>query len=156
MDKNKLIISVIGGHSCAQEVEQIAHKLGKNIAKVGAILVCGGLSGVMKAVCKGAKEEKGVTVGVLPGEDKQSANPYVDIPIATGLGYTRNTIVTGCADIVIALPGEYGTLSEIGFALNAKKPVIGIGTWDIPGIIKVKDADEAIGYIKKHFLNPNQ
>ena len=148
---DKLIISVIGGHSCTPKVEQIAHKLGKNIAEVGAILACGGLTGVMEAVCKGVKEGKGTTIGILPSDDKNSANPYVDIPIATGLGFARNTIVTCCADVIVALPGEYGTLSEIGFALNAKKPVIGIGTWDIPGIIKVKDADEAIEYIKKHF-----
>lgn len=147
--KNKLIVSVIGGHKCTKEVEQIAHKLGKNLAKVGAIVVCGGLGGVMKAVCKGVKQAKGTTVGILPGENKNSVNPYVDIPIATGLGYARNTIVTGCADVVIALPGEYGTLSEIAFALNAKKTVIGIGIWSLPGIIKAKDADDAIRKLKE-------
>ncbi|PIQ88522.1 MAG: TIGR00725 family protein [Candidatus Omnitrophica bacterium CG11_big_fil_rev_8_21_14_0_20_42_13] len=145
----KIIIAVIGGHECSVKVEQIAHKLGKNIAKVGAILACGGLTGVMEAACRGAKEENGTTIGILPSEHKNSANPYVDIPIATGLGFARNAIVTGCADVIVALPGEYGTLSEIGFALNAKKLVIGIGTWDIPGIIKAKDADEAIEQIKK-------
>ncbi len=145
----KILIAVIGGHKCNDEVEQIANNLGKNIAKVGAILVCGGLSGVMEAVSKGAKQANGTTIGILPGEDKAEANAYIDIPIATGLGFTRNTIVVGCADAVIALPGEYGTLSEIGFALNAKKPVIGIGTWDISGVIVVKDAREAIDKIKE-------
>lgn len=145
----KSIIGVIGGHKCGVKVEQIAHNLGKNIAKMGAILVCGGLGGVMQAVCKGAKEANGLTVGILPSEDKNSANPYVDIPLATGLGDTRNTLVTGCADVIIAFAGGYGTLSEIGFALNAQKPVIGIGTWDIPGVIKAKDVQEAIEKAKE-------
>lgn len=146
--KKKILVSVIGGHTCSKEVEQICLKLGKLLAKVDVFLVNGGLSGVMEAVSKGMKSEGGVTIGILPGEDKKAANPYVDIPIATGLGYTRNTIVAGCADIIIALPGEYGTLSEIGFALNMKKPVIGIGSWDIKGVKQVKTPEEAVEVVK--------
>jgi len=144
----KLLVAVVGGHKCTYEVEQIAIKLGKLLAKVGVILVNGGLSGVMEATSKGMREAGGVTVGILPGEDKKAANPYVDIPIATGLGYTRNTIVAGCADIIIALPGEYGTLSEIAFALNMKKPVVGIGSWDIKGMKQAKTAEEAVEIVK--------
>lgn len=141
---SKVIIAVCGGHKCNKEVEQLAHKIGENIAKVGAILVCGGLGGVMQAVCQGAKQAGGLTIGILPSEDKNSANPHVDIPIPTGFGYTRNTLVVGAADVIIALPGEYGTLSEIAFALNAKKPVIGLQTWNIKGVISARDADEAV------------
>jgi len=112
----KLIIAVVGGHSCDAKVERISIKLGELLAKVGAILVTGGLKGVMEAVSKGAKNGGGLTVGILPSEDKNAANPFIDIPIPAGLGYTRNTIVAGCADAVVALPGEYGTLSEIAFA----------------------------------------
>lgn len=144
MRSKKLIIGVIGGHSCDEKTAKVAKQLGREIAKLGAILVCGGLGGIMEAVAKGAKENKGVTVGILPSEDKNDANPFIDIPIATGLGYTRNTIVTTASDIIVALPGKYGTLSEIGFALNAKKTVIGLASWDIPGTIKAKGVKEAI------------
>ena len=149
LSPKRLIIAVIGGHRCSLEVEQIAIKLGNLIAKMDAILICGGLGGVMEAVSKGAYECGGLSVGILPGEDKGAANPYIDIPISTGLGLTRNTIVAGCADIIIALPGEYGTLSEIAFALNMKKPVIGIGAWDIPGVRQVRTAQEAIEAVKE-------
>lgn len=147
--REKPIIAVCGGHKCTKEVEQIAYEIGRNIAKVGAMLICGGLGGVMKAVCKGCKEAGGVTIGILPGEDKNSANPYVDIAIPTGLGYTRNTLVVGSADAVIALPGEYGTLSEIAFALIEKKPVIGLGSWDIPGMIQAKTPEEVTKRLKE-------
>jgi uncharacterized protein (TIGR00725 family) len=145
--QKRLIVAVVGGHACDAKVEQIAIKLGELLAKVGVILVTGGLKGVMEAVSRGAKNGGGLTVGILPSEDKNAANPYIDIPIPTGLGYTRNTIVAGCADAVIALPGEYGTLSEIAFALNMKKPVIGLGSWAIPGILEVKTAEEAVAKV---------
>ncbi|MDD2866470.1 MAG: TIGR00725 family protein [Candidatus Omnitrophica bacterium] len=145
--KKRVIVAVVGGHTCDAKVEQIAIKLGELLAKVGVIIVTGGLKGVMEAVSRGAKNRGGLTVGILPSEDKNAANPYVDIPIPTGLGYTRNTIVAGCADAVIALPGEYGTLSEIAFALNMKKPVIGLGSWTIPGVLEVKTAEEAVAKV---------
>ena len=104
---------------------------------------------MMEAACKGAKSAGARTIGILPGHDKQEANPYVDIPIVTGLGYMRNNLVVKNADIVIAIDGKEGTLSEIAFALQMKKPILGIDTWDIPGVIKVKDAQEAIAWIKK-------
>ena len=149
MTKQKLLIGVIGSHSCDRKTAKLAQELGKEIAKMGAILVCGGLGGIMQAAAKGAKEHGGITVGILPGENKSDANPFIDIPIATGLGYTRNTLVTTAADIIIALPGKYGTLSEIAFALNAGKTVLGIGAWDIKGIVKTRSPQEAIKKIKK-------
>lgn len=149
MQKQKLLIAVIGGRSCDKKTAELAKDLGKEIAKLGAILVCGGLGGIMEAAAKGAKENGGTTVGIIPSEDKNDANPFIDIPIATGLGYTRNTLVTTASDIVIAFPGEYGTLSEIGFALNAKKPVIGLGTWDIKGVMKVDSVKEVMEIVKE-------
>ncbi|MDD5004971.1 MAG: TIGR00725 family protein [Candidatus Omnitrophica bacterium] len=151
--KQKLLIAVIGGHKCNKKTEKIAKGLGREIANLGAILVCGGLGGVMQAAAKGAKEFGGITVGILPTDNKNDANPYIDIPIATGLGYTRNTLVTTAADIIIALPGEYGTLSEMGFALNAKKTVISLGSWKIKGAVRFKSVKQAIEFIKRRFLN---
>jgi len=97
----------------------------------GAILVCGGLGGVMEAACKGAQSEGGVTIGILPGENRQAANPYVQIPIVTGIGYARNVAVVKSAQAVIAIGGSYGTLSEIGHALRSGIPVIGLNTWSL-------------------------
>jgi len=98
----------------------------------------------MEAACRGAKSAGGTTVGILPGSNRKEANPYVDFPILTGLGYMRNNLVVKNADVVIAIEGREGTLSEIAYALQMKKPIIGISTWDIPGVVKVRDAEEAI------------
>ncbi|MBU2540325.1 MAG: TIGR00725 family protein [Candidatus Omnitrophica bacterium] len=144
----KAIVSVIGGHKCSKEVEEIAINLGKNIGKSGYILVCGGLSGVMEAAAKGAKQTGATTVGILPGNDKCVANPYIDVAIATGLGMVRNTIVVSAADAVVALAGEKGTLSEIAFALTLEKPVIDLGNWGLPGMIKASSPEEAIQIIE--------
>lgn len=144
-----MIISVIGGSRCTKDVADIALELGRELAKLGATVVCGGLSGVMEAVSKGAKSCGGLTIGILPGDDKRSANRYIDIAIPTGLGLARNTLVVRTGDVVIALPGEYGTLSEIAFALQFKKPVISLGSWDIRGVINVNSVDEAIEKVKK-------
>jgi len=151
--KKQPIIAVIGGSECSKKVEQISHKIGKIVAKVGAILVCGGLGGVMKAACAGAKSGGGATIGILPGENKQGANPFVDIALPTGIGYNRNVLVVKSADIVVAIDGKYGTLSEIAFALLAKKPVIGVGTWGISGIIKAKTPGDVEKIIKKLIKN---
>lgn len=139
----KILISVIGGHKTDKKTEKLAYETGKMIAGLNAVLVCGGLSGVMEAAARGAKEAGGLTVGILPGKNKEDANKYIDIPIATGWGHTRNTLVAGASDLVIAFAGKEGTLSEIGFALSEKKPVIGLNTWNIPGIIKAISAEDA-------------
>jgi len=127
-------ISVIGSSSCDKSEHDAAFLIGKEIASRGAILICGGLGGVMEAAAKGAKEAAGITIGVLPGDDPKDANPFIDIPIATGLGESRNVIIAQTSDAVIAVGGALGTLSEIAFALKKNIPVIGINTWDLdPG-----------------------
>jgi uncharacterized protein (TIGR00725 family) len=142
---NSIYIGVIGGGNCAEEVYKLAEEVGERIAKAGAILVCGGLGGVMEAAARGAKKQKGITIGILPGVDKNQANPFIDFPIATGLSEVRNILVVRNSDALIALPGEFGTLTEIAFALRSDKPVIGISTWDISEkIIKTKNPDEAV------------
>jgi len=129
-DKKK-IIAVIGGGQPTSKETKLAEKVGRELAKRGAILICGGLGGVMEAACKGASAEGGITIGILPGENRLSANPYVQIPIATGLGYARNAAVAKSAQAVIAIGGSYGTLTEIGYALQTGIPVIGLNTWTI-------------------------
>ena len=144
MEKSKkILISVIGGHKADKKTTKLAYDTGKMIAGLNAILICGGLNGVMEAAAHGAKDGGGITVGILPGKNKEDANQYIDIPISTGLGYTRNTLVAGAPDLVIAFAGKEGTLSEIGFALSEKKPIIGLNTWKISGIIAVKSVEDA-------------
>jgi hypothetical protein len=145
MVKNKIYIGVIGAGDCSGDVYKLAEEVGERIAKAGAVLVCGGLGGVMEAASKGAKKEGGITIGILPGIDKNQANSYIDFPIVTGLGEGRNLLVIRNSDVVIALPGEYGTLSEIAFCLKLGKPIIGLSTWDVSeDIIKAKNPEEAI------------
>ena len=129
MLKKQKIIAVIGGGQCSAEEARLAEEVGRELARQGAILVCGGLGGVMEAACKGASTEGGITIGILPGESRQAANPYVQIPIVTGTGYARNVAVVKSAQAVIAVDGSYGTLSEIGFALQSGIPLIGLDTW---------------------------
>ena len=127
----KKFIAVIGGSQCSKKEAQLGEEVGRELARRGAILVCGGLGGIMRAACKGASAAGGTTVGILPGESRQSANPYVQIPIVTGLGEARNVIVVKSAQAVIAIGGSYGTLSEISHALKNGIPLIGLNTWSI-------------------------
>ena len=145
----KKAVSVIGGRTCSKEVEQIAHNLGKNLAKVVDILVSGGFGGVMEAVSKGFKAGGGLTVGIITSYDKNDANKYIDFVIPTGLGLARNVLVVKSADVVVALPGEAGTLSEIAYCLQFKIPVISLNSWNIPGVIQVESVEEAIKKVKK-------
>ena len=130
MDKKKFI-AVIGGNQPSPQEANLAETVGRELAMRGAILVCGGLGGVMEAACKGAQSKGGVTIGILPGDSRQAANPYVQIPIVTGIGYARNFTVVKSAQAVIAIGGSYGTLSEIGHALRSGIPVIGLNTWSL-------------------------
>ena len=109
----------------------MAEAVGRALAEAGAILICGGRGGVMAAACRGAKSAGGLTIGVLPGDSAAEANPYVDIPIVTGMGEARNIIIVRTAHAVIAVGGEFGTLSEIAFALKLGRPVVGLGTWEL-------------------------
>ncbi len=140
----KKMISVIGGRRVEKALLEEAEKVGRLIARSGITLVCGGLGGVMEAVSRGARAEGGITIGILPQDHKRDANEYIDLPIITGLGIGRNVIIARTADAVIAIGGEYGTLSEIAFALQMGKPVIGIRTWDIKGIMKAVSAEDAV------------
>ena len=146
-----MIIAVIGNACCSVEEAKLAENVGALLAQQNAIIICGGLGGIMEAVCRGAKSKGGLTIGILPGSDSSAANPWVDIPIVTGLGEARNVIVVKSAQAVIAIGGGYGTLSEIAFALKSGIPVIGLDTWSLarngqedPSVIKVHNADEAV------------
>ncbi len=125
-------ISVIGASRCNEETNRLAEAVGRELAARGATVVCGGLTGVMTAVCKGAKEAGGTTIGILPGEDPNDANPWVDIPVPTGIGHARNAIVVKTGLAVLAIDGAFGTLSEIGHALGQADPltVVGLRTWE--------------------------
>src|ERR1700682_4586938 len=140
-------VAVVGGGTCSQEEAQAAERIGALLARANAVVVCGGLSGVMEAACRGALREGGLTVGILPGSDRGAANPHVVVAIATGLGALRNGLVVRASDAVIAVGGEFGTLSEIGFALKLGKRVIGLATWDLPrrpdAILRASTADDA-------------
>ena len=131
MRNKKRFIAVIGGEQPSPQEAELAEEVGRELAIKGAILVCGGLGGVMEAACQGAQSEGGVTIGILPGESRQAANPYVQIPIVTGIGYARNLAVVKSAQAVIAIGGSYGTLSEISHALQSGIPVIGLNTWSL-------------------------
>ncbi len=144
-----MIVAVIGGNYCSQEMAEVGYEVGKRIAQKKHILICGGLGGVMEAACRGAKNGGGLTIGVLPGKDKNDANRFVDIPIVTAMSHARNAIITRTADVLIAVDGRYGTLSEIGLALATGKKVVGINTWDIEGVISVGSVDEAMKQIEK-------
>ena len=142
-------VAVVGGHNCSPKTYEIARELGGLIAKERWVLVCGGGPGVMEAVCRGAKEKDGLTVGILPSYDGKEANGYLDVKLTTGIGYARNTLVVRAADVVIALEGNHGTLSEIAFALCEDKIIYSLGSWDLKGTVKVKSPKEAIEKIKK-------
>ena len=129
MNQRPIIIAVIGGSNAAQKDLDAAYQVGLELAKRGAIVLCGGLTGVMEAVCKGAKEAGGTTVGIMPGNNVEDANDYIDIAIPTGLGYARNAIVAGSGRAIIAIDGAYGTLSEIGHGLGDGTPIVGLNTW---------------------------
>ena len=122
----KPIIAVIGGGTCTAEAAALAEQTGQLLAQRGAVVVCGGLSGVMEAVAKGAKANGGTTVGILPGADRGAANAYIDIPLATGLGEMRNFLIVRSAQALIAIGGGIGTLSEIALAQRIGKPVVGL------------------------------
>ena len=131
MTNKKRFIAVIGGAQASPKEIRLAEEVGRELAQRGVILVCGGLGGVMEAACRGASSAGGITIGILPGESRQAANNYVQVPIVTGMGYARNVAVVKSAQAVIAIGGNYGTLSEIGHALQSGIPVIGLETWSL-------------------------
>ncbi len=149
LKSRKICISVIGSHDSTPVGDELAHEVGKIVAKVGGILICGGLKGVMESASRGAREEGGLTIGLLPGKDKKDANPFIDIALPTSIGYARNALVACSADIVIALPGSHGTNSEICYALVFDRPVIDLGGWNIKGMIKLKSVKDLEAKLKE-------
>jgi uncharacterized protein (TIGR00725 family) len=137
-------VAVVGPGEATADQERLAETVGRGLAERGAVVVCGGLGGVMAAACRGARSAEGKTVGILPGGDRSEANQWVEIAIATGLGELRNGLIVRSADVVIAVGGGHGTLSEIALALKAGLPVIGIGSWDIEGIERVATPADAV------------
>jgi len=150
MDR-QLIISVIGESNARPHIAALAEQVGRELARRGVIIACGGLGGVMEAACRGAKAAGGMTIGIMPGDSPLSANDYIDIPIITGMGYARNSVVAKTGISVIAVGGAYGTLSEIGHALGDGVPIIGLETWEMTrsrepadsGIVRAVDAADA-------------
>jgi len=146
------IIGVIGSTKADEQTLALAEEVGSEIAKAGAAVVCGGLTGVMEAVCKGARKNGGLTIGIMPSDNPEDANPFVQIPIVTGMGMGRNVMLVKTADVLIAVGGEFGTLSEIAHALNIGKTVVGLNTWKlekahwkpIPNLIEATTAVEAV------------
>jgi uncharacterized protein (TIGR00725 family) len=138
------VVGVIGSSASSKKEYQLAFRVGELIAEASAVLICGGLGGVMEAACKGAKARGGTTIGVLPGPDPTEANFWVDYPIATGLGQGRNMIIVNTAQALVAISGGYGTLSEIAFALGGGKKVYGLETWDIKGVVVCETPEIAV------------
>ena len=132
-------IGVIGAGACGSEIRALAEMVGREVAKRGAVLLCGGLGGVMEAAAYGAKQEGGITLGILPGTLKEEANPWIDIAVLSGMGHARNALIAQSSDALIAVNGEYGTLSEIALGLKMGKPVIVLeSNWEIEGVSQGK------------------
>jgi uncharacterized protein (TIGR00725 family) len=140
-----LYVAVVGSGEATGELYELAREVGRLVASRGGIVACGGLSGVMEAAARGATEEGGVAIGVLPDEDRGRANPYLSYSVATGTGQARNLAVVCSGDVVVAVGGEYGTLSEIGLALKIGRPVVALESWDLDGhVVVVASPEEAV------------
>jgi uncharacterized protein (TIGR00725 family) len=151
-----LAVGVVGGGSCGPDDERVAEEVGRRLAGAGALVVTGGLGGVMAAASRGAQAAGGTTVGLLPGATRAEANEWVSVAVPTGLGELRNLLVVRAVDALVAVGGEYGTLSEIALALKDGLPVVGLGTWQLrrghqespdPGIRPARDPAEAVGLV---------
>ncbi len=138
-------VSVVGPGEATPAQMEAAERIGRRLAAAGAIVVCGGLGGVMAAACRGAASAGGLTVGILPGSDRKGANEWVQVAVPTGMGELRNGLVVRAADAVVAVGGAYGTLSEVALALKTGVPVVGVGTWTIDGVEQVESPDDAVG-----------
>jgi uncharacterized protein (TIGR00725 family) len=140
-----LYIGVIGAGTCSKKLRDQAHDVGFAIGKRKAILVCGGLKGVMEGACRGAKEAGGITVGIIPGLDRTAANKYCDIVIPSGIGEARNALIVRTADALVSLHGKYGTISEMALALKTGKPLVSLVRWDVmPEVVCIEDPDLAV------------
>jgi uncharacterized protein (TIGR00725 family) len=142
--RERIRVAVIGGSRPGRQALEAAFEVGRLIARAGAVVVCGGLGGVMEAASRGAREEGGFVLGILPGTAPADANPWVDVAVATGLGYTRNALVIMNADAVVAIDGEYGTLSEIAYGKIHGKKVVGLGSWEVKGVEAAATPGDAV------------
>lgn len=133
----KPYVAVVGSGEATGELYDAAREVGRLVAERGGVVICGGLSGVMEAAARGATERGGAAIGILPDEDRGRANPYLSYSVAAGTGHARNLAVVCSGDAVIAIGGEYGTLSEIGLARKVGRPVVALGSWDLPGHVAV-------------------
>jgi uncharacterized protein (TIGR00725 family) len=145
-------VAVVGAGDASPQALQAAEEIGAGLAAAGAVVVTGGLGGVMEAACRGARSRRGRTLGILPGDDRDTANGWVEIAVATGLGELRNGLVVRAADAVVAVGGGHGTLSEIALALKLGRPVVGVGTWEVHGVDHVSTPAEAIDLISALLL----
>jgi uncharacterized protein (TIGR00725 family) len=142
-------VAVVGPGDASSQELQAAEEVGAGLAAAGAVVVTGGLGGVMEAACRGARSRHGTTLGILPGEDRDAANGWVQVAVATGLGELRNGLVVRAADALVAIGGGHGTLSEVALALKLGRPVVGLGTWDVHGVDQVSTPAEALGRIER-------
>ena len=156
-ERRKPLIAICGAGQCDGGIAALAEIVGRGVAAGGATLICGGLGGVMAAACRGARAAAGLTIGLLPGGDTSAANPDVVVPIATGLGEGRNLLIVSSADVVIAIGGEYGTLSEIALARKIGRAVIGLRTWNLgrdtagePHLLAVNSPEAAVAAALAH------
>ena len=145
----KIQIGVVGARYCSDKTASIAKELGRLVSEEGWVLISGGHGGVMEAASKGSFEDGGITIGILPESGETKANPYLTHVIKTGMAEARNVIIVHSSDVLVAVDGKYGTLSEIALALAHKKHVLGIETWDIPGVEEVKSPEQAIRRVKE-------
>lgn len=146
------LVGVIGASQCSAEIAALAEQVGRLLAQQGYVVLTGGRGGVMEAACRGAKQAGGLTVGILPGIDRKEANPFVDIAIVTGLHEARNAVIAHAAEILIAIAGGYGTLSEIALGLKLGRPVIGLRTWTgVKGLRLVEQPEEAVAKVREFF-----
>lgn len=147
---DRLHVAVVGGGHAGDEECDLAARVGRTLAEAGAVVVCGGLGGVMAAACRGARDGGGTSIGILPGAERDAANAYLDVALATGMGEGRNVLLVRNADAMVAVGGEFGTLSEVALALQAGIPVVGLRTWElaksgrpVSGIVPAATPEEA-------------
>jgi uncharacterized protein (TIGR00725 family) len=142
-------IAVIGPGRASAAESWLAEEVGAGLAVAGAVVVTGGLGGVMEAACRGAKSRLGMTLALLPGDDRTAANGWVDLAVPTGMGELRNGLIVRTAHALVAIGGGPGTLSEIALAMKVGRPVVGLGTWDIPGIVRAADPADAVARVTR-------
>jgi uncharacterized protein (TIGR00725 family) len=136
------VIAIIGAGKCSKKLRDMAAVVGAYVAEHGGVVVCGGMGGIMEGAARGAREAGGTTIGILPTDDRNDANEFIDFAIPTGFGEARNIMVVRAADVVVAFPGKYGTLIEMAFALNARKPVISVNAWKLGDEIRQVETPE--------------